>query len=240
MARKMSRGGKAIGLFLGTMLLASWGWAGPARAADHAYCQQYATAAVKAQEENKRLKCGKWGARWHTDYGGHYNWCRGARFDQIRKEAQARQGALSLCRYMFSRCMKYAQSATAQQAENAKNRCGYSGAAWHSDFGKHYWWCFKAKEYEIDREHNRRFAALAECRAKVSGQHPCIVYARKAVAQQRENLRLGCGYWGFAWHENEDRHYNWCNGLRNFGTAQQEDYKRAAALAKCRKRKMGR
>jgi len=40
----------------------------------------------------------------------------------------------------------------------------------------------------------------------------CQAYANKAIAQQRENQRRGCGFAGVRWHLDYNKHYNGCMG----------------------------
>ena len=38
----------------------------------------------------------------------------------------------------------------------------------------------------------------------------CREYASRALAQNRTNLKLGCGFTGPRWHSNYNIHYQWC------------------------------
>ena len=50
--------------------------------------------------------------------------------------------------------------------------------------------------------------------AAVAAPHGfCVRYANAAMAQQRRNLRLGCGYAGPRWHFNWAAHYGWCRAM---------------------------
>jgi hypothetical protein len=67
----------------------------------------------------------------------------------------------------------------------------------------------------------------------------CYGYANKAISQNRENIRLDCGYSG-GFHSNLSRHYNWCmesdantrTDLRRLTKSHTEG--RASQLEKCK------
>jgi hypothetical protein len=72
-----------------------------AQAADSAFCQGYATAAinqVRGALNNPRCAPGVQGARWSSDYNVHYNWCLGASFGAAGGERDARTAYLRGCR----------------------------------------------------------------------------------------------------------------------------------------------
>jgi hypothetical protein len=72
-----------------------------AQAADPAFCQGYATAAinqVRGALNNPRCAPGVQGARWSSDYNVHYNWCLGASFGAAGGERDARTAYLRGCR----------------------------------------------------------------------------------------------------------------------------------------------
>lgn len=62
----------------------------------------------------------------------------------------------------------------------------------------------------------------------------CNAYAGKAVAQQEQNVALGCGFSGGAWSADFNAHFGWC---QNAGTTMAdlttEDKARVKALAEC-------
>ncbi len=61
-------------------------------------CQQYASTAVSQNQENLRRKCGYTGARWTSDYQGHFRWCMAAPLDTASSETMARTDALNKCK----------------------------------------------------------------------------------------------------------------------------------------------
>jgi len=62
----------------------------------------------------------------------------------------------------------------------------------------------------------------------------CDAYAAAAVAQQQQNVRLGCGYNNGAWSTDYNGHRNWCL-QRNVAMANltEQDRGRAGALKIC-------
>jgi hypothetical protein len=69
-------------------------------AADRAFCEQYAQAAlvqVKGGHANRACAPGLQGARWSSDYKVHYDWCLGASFQAAGAERDARTAQLKAC-----------------------------------------------------------------------------------------------------------------------------------------------
>lgn len=74
-----------------------------AHAADPAYCNQYAQAAinqVRAGLANPACARGLQGARWSSEFKTHYDWCLTAAPPAIESERGARTGFLRGCRGM--------------------------------------------------------------------------------------------------------------------------------------------
>jgi len=72
-----------------------------AQAADAAFCQQYAAAAVnQAQVALARPTCapGAHGPRWATDQQTHYNWCLAQSPTAIARERDLRTSYIRRCR----------------------------------------------------------------------------------------------------------------------------------------------
>lgn len=61
----------------------------------------------------------------------------------------------------------------------------------------------------------------------------CADYGSTAVAQQNENISLGCGFSGLRWHSDAASHAGFCR-LVGEGTVSGETAIREAELAKCR------
>lgn len=61
----------------------------------------------------------------------------------------------------------------------------------------------------------------------------CADYGSNAVAQQNENISLGCGFSGLRWHGDAASHTGFCR-LVGEGTVSGETTIREAELAKCR------
>ena len=60
----------------------------------------------------------------------------------------------------------------------------------------------------------------------------CVEYGERAVHQQEENLRLGCGFNGAAWSTDMGGHANWCRSADGRNVAS-EDAKRVEQLNSC-------
>ena len=72
----------------------------PARAADPAFCRQYARAAlVQARGALASPHCGAGlqGARWSSEFSAQYEWCLGASPDAAAAERDARTRYLKGC-----------------------------------------------------------------------------------------------------------------------------------------------
>jgi hypothetical protein len=70
------------------------------RAADPAFCKQYAKATVnqvRGALANPRCGAGLQGARWSSEFPVHYEWCLGASFGATGAERDARTQYLRRC-----------------------------------------------------------------------------------------------------------------------------------------------
>ena len=140
-------------------------------------------------------------------------------------------------------CQAYGRTAVAQQAENLRRGCGFTGGRWQSNFDIHYNWCMAGENYRTfaPREQNARKAQLAQCAsdgqpgaADAAKKAACQAYARTAVAQHAENLRRRCGFTGARWQSNTQNHYNWCMAGENYRAfAPREEKARKDLLTLC-------
>jgi hypothetical protein len=72
-----------------------------AQAAGEKVCEDYAHAAivqVRASMSVPRCEGGMRGSRWSPEWRVHYDWCRGASYQQIGAERDARTEHLRACR----------------------------------------------------------------------------------------------------------------------------------------------
>jgi hypothetical protein len=72
----------------------------PVRAADPAFCRQYARAAlvqVRAALASEHCGAGLQGARWSAEFPVHYEWCLGASPDATAAERERRTRYLKRC-----------------------------------------------------------------------------------------------------------------------------------------------
>jgi hypothetical protein len=61
------------------------------------FCNQYATAAVWAEQLNVADGCGDFGLRWSYNYAGHYAWCLAVSPGMANSERAARKWSLISC-----------------------------------------------------------------------------------------------------------------------------------------------
>lgn len=187
------------------------------------FCNNYANTAVNQQRQNFSQRCGFSGPRWHTNFQSHKNWCLSTNRNTANAETQARARGLRNCRGNFSNqrdayCRRYAQAAVNQQSQNLRQRCGFRGARWHTNFQSHKNWCMNVNNASADRENRARFNALRQCSAgggTVNRDRFCTNYAQTAVTQNQRNINQGCGFRAGRWHSNFLSHKNWCLGTNN-------------------------
>lgn len=154
-------------------------------------------------------------------------------------------------------CTEYATQALEQYRRAQELGCpGLNYPVWSMDFHHHYDWCRTASEEEVLAGGRLRADTLASCQpqtgqgtivgvapmadaaeaARVLMQQPCLDYAARAVAQQRENLRRGCGFIGPQWNAEPHDHFEWCTRGDNHLRAESELHARQAALETCAER----
>jgi hypothetical protein len=110
-------------------------------------------------------------------------------------------------------CGAYAGVAVADNEQNKNLGCGFSGAAWSSDFNAHFSWCQQpaTKMANLTAEDKARKAALAQCAQKpAQTQQACQGYADQAVKQSKEAAAMRCGFAGGRWAADYATHFNWC------------------------------
>ena len=180
-------------------------------------CREYANRALAQNRTNLKLRCGFTGPRWHSNYDSHYQWCMRASPQLRISETRARARQLAQCSKRTSpnknkACREYASRALAQNRTNLKLRCGFTGPRWHSNYNSHYQWCMRASLQQRISEMRARVRQLEQCskRASPNKDKACREYASRALAQNRTNLKLRCGFTGPRWHSNYNSHYQWC------------------------------
>jgi hypothetical protein len=213
-------------------------------------CNEYADAAVAANRENTSLSCGFTGARWSNVRSGHFQWCMANPENASRSEATGRRSQLQACRddqagnANEDRCNRYADEAVASNRENISQSCGLSGARWSSNRTVHFQWCMNNAESASRSEANGRRTELQACRDDNTNgggdadQVRCRNYADEAVALNRENNNLDCGFTGPRWNASRSGHYQWC--LDNSESAARAEAKgRRNQMQSCRDENAG-
>lgn len=134
-------------------------------------------------------------------------------------------------------CPIYGQTAVAQQEQNLKYNCGYSGPEWNSDPQYHSSWCMNVDLGLAEAGTAKRVDMLLQC----SGvQYPagadkwCNIYSILAVGQNTANLETSCGLSGPEWRSDYAYHYSWCVKVPKLSSMSGMNLRRDA-LMKCSK-----
>jgi hypothetical protein len=147
--------------------------AAPAYAADDAFCNAYASDAVKAVDFSQNIEghfvlgrifaasgglfdsgddpyprngtwdCGLSGARWSGDFFEHKNWCLGHSEAAANAEQEARHNDVGFC----SLCLQYVTTALKAEASGRAGHCPLSGPDWPSTPEGMFQWC-KARNHD--------------------------------------------------------------------------------------------
>ncbi len=214
------------------------------------FCENFAAACVRMQQDNLDQGCGLEGAAWTLESAVHYEACIQAGQEDAEKSLAAQQAMLDQCRErkerekaeeqarqdaLDTRCGAYADQAVAQYNESQSLGCGFRGDRWLPDYGAHYNWCLGATDQQTGYEASERQKELDACRAKMSREGTCRQYANTAVDQYATSQAMGCGFGGDRWQDNYDNHFNWCMGATDQQTVY-ETTERQKALAACASR----
>jgi hypothetical protein len=125
-------------------------------------CEQYARRAVSMNQENLNKNCRFTGARWTSDYQGHYNWCITAQRSVVDSETRAREGELKNCQVKQKDC-SHCKVYEDWLKKNARS-CDYQGARLPSI-------CQLDPEcIRTNQECNRVKKQLGDCQAKCQGR----------------------------------------------------------------------
>ena len=125
--------------------------------------------AVNHQRINQQRRCGGWGARWHTNYSNHYNWCMRVNTGSSQAEHRAREARLRRCGAIgggankVAFCRNYARRAVNHATANRVRRCGGWGPRWNSHYANHYNWCMRVPRHRAHSEDNARRVRLQRC-----------------------------------------------------------------------------
>ena len=135
-------------------------------------------------------------------------------------------------------CHGYARQAVAQQEDNLRNQCGFTGPAWSTFYEGHFGFCRSSKSSSVDREVKARVDALNRCKNICGPYHRA---ARDHIRIARDNgcldpfspngtigLPGGPERWGSGLH-----HFNFCMGGASAETLAAETNARADGAAKC-------
>ncbi len=134
------------------------------------FCSDYATEAVRAQEQNLRNRCGFRGARWNADYSPHYQFCMRVDRSEPNEETRQRARMINNCvshagNSRKKRCNHYARIAVEQAKTNARAGCGFKGSRWTTNRRRHVVHCRNTSWGTARDDTNSREQRLRSCLA---------------------------------------------------------------------------
>jgi hypothetical protein len=194
-------------------------------------CTRRAKDAAGQNQINQKLGCGFKGSQWSSDFQAHFKRCQKIGAREEMRNYKKRLNDLNACRARKaskkgesreSFCNKYADQSMAHYQRNVQYKCGYKARGWESARKAHYQWCMDAGNSRANQLISYREKQLKDCQALYREQQEffknkkgyCPRYAKRAVAQNEENKKAKCGFWGTNWHSNETIHRDWCLGNR--------------------------
>jgi len=205
--------------------------AAPASAASPSRCQAYAADAAKAAQQVRQLQCGfdlkddRWSS---TDPGPHQR-CLSASDDDVDEERKERDADVNRCKV----CKDYAGGAVAENHDNIKYHCGFTGDRWSSNEQAHFAWCMaNANETHViiegnfsnlsvnilDYEDDQRADELGQCYVDNGAK---IGFCNQYVDQTRADAKYvaksqnGCDfkYEDDRYRGSDDVRFEWCFNL---------------------------
>ncbi len=142
-------------------------------------------------------------------------------------------------------CEEYAERAVKAAETNLRDRCGFQGPRWITDFNAHRAFCGFVPSEVTRREADDRDREVRACEERTSGsgyggggnrdeakRAACETYARIAVVQAQANRDYRCDFRGPQWIADRDPHFNWCRYVRR-STLVEELRNRAQSLQQC-------
>ena len=236
-------------------------------------CKKYASKAVEQNNIALQKQCGYTGPRWSSNYNGHYNWCMHGNNLKFTKQGTIdRDNDLKKCKRPIvgvianpaatapsiipgaliankkQLCSDYANTAIKQNKRAIKNRCGFNGPRWSSNFNGHYKWCMRGNNLKFTKQATAdRKNDIKTCKQFIVGNvlpmpmpnmtklALCDGYAKTAVKQSKQAAKLKCGFWGTKWNSSHKVHYDWCLAGNNSIKSRQHTQDRNRDLKQCGK-----
>jgi hypothetical protein len=206
-------------------------------------CRAWADDAIKLNEQNISNDCGYRGRAWHSNEQRHFRRCMQLGPKSLRAERRGQRQAIKSCVAELgytkrAYCDHYAKIAVVQNQSRRQASCdaGKNGL-WSNNQKAVYKWCLGAERAEAQNRQEVRRKALNRCfrqgREKAERSGPCHDYAQSAIADFRENVRKGCDLHGLTWHNNYERHLNWCR-MNSAKARRSEAKKRNLVLKTCK------
>ncbi len=109
-------------------------------------------------------------------------------------------------------CAIYAKTAVLQQEQNIKQKCGFTGPEWNSDYNYHLKWCLGINA-PSEAGTAFRVKMLMQCKGvqfPVGADKWCNIYSILAIGQNVANISSQCGLDGPEWNSDYGYHYRWC------------------------------
>ncbi|MBU51880.1 MAG: hypothetical protein CL920_24585 [Deltaproteobacteria bacterium] len=186
-----------------------------------ANCKNYEIVSLGQQQRNLKLKCGYFGAMWHSNAGSHYKWCYASPLESSKnvladEQIKLRKEMLASCAKKESVktiCKRYARAVVTAIKQNRKRRCGdvQRHTAWSASYSTQLKFCAGISGKKVStwnwvaQQLFYHRALLARCSA-------CQHYAKRSVAQYKTAQQKKCGYGpNDRWNGDIKRHFRVCS-----------------------------
>lgn len=209
-----------------------------------AFCADYASRAVSANDANLAQDCRLTGARWSTDYRTHFSWCLRVDREEAAQESELRSAEIVRCEKRADRsskplCDHYARMAMLMIAAGEKGNCAFElgkNNRWVNDPAVQSRTCVGAPQRIPATEFEGRQRQLATCFERAGKEEEaCTAFADQAVAQYDKAIEAQCAFdESRKWNSSKARHYVWC---LDASAKEREDvsFERDDELAECRR-----
>ncbi len=216
----------------------------PAGDGRQAFCADYASQAVDANDSNLSQDCRLTGPRWSADYRTHYTWCMRVERREAVAEGELRSAEVLRCQQRASRaksplCDHYARMASVMIRAGEAGTCGFAAGKnnrWLDDAAVQRRQCEAAPQRVPETEFAGRQRQLATCFERAGKEEEaCVAYADGAVEQYQKAVDAECEFAeSRSWNSSKARHYVWC---LDASAKDREDasFKRDDEIAECRR-----
>lgn len=216
----------------------------PSADSRQAFCADYASQAVDANDANLSQDCRLTGPRWSADYRTHYTWCMRVERSEAVAEGELRSAEVLRCQQRASRsksplCDHYARMASVMIRAGDAGNCGFEAGKnnrWLDDAAAQRRQCEAAPQRVPETEFAARQRQLATCFERAGKEEEaCVAYADGAVEQYQKAVDAQCEFAeSRSWNSSKARHYVWCLDA-SAKDREDESFKRDDELAECRR-----